>query len=58
MESTCEDIDGDYICKCKFNHKGNGKDTHGCYQYIFPPYAIAAVGEFHYIAHSSINLLN
>jgi hypothetical protein len=47
MESTCEDIDGDYICKCKFNHKGNGKDTHGCYQYIFPPYAIAAVGEFH-----------
>ncbi|CAM0145558.1 unnamed protein product [Urochloa decumbens] len=43
MYSRCEDTEGDYNCKCKFNHKGDGKSQQGCHQYIFPPYAIAAV---------------
>lgn len=47
MYTKCKDIDGDYLCECKPNRKGDGKSEKGCYGYKFPPYAMVAVGEVH-----------
>ncbi|TVU23375.1 hypothetical protein EJB05_25735, partial [Eragrostis curvula] len=43
--STCQDTPGDYKCKCKFWHRGDGKSDKGCQPRI-PAYAVAIVATF------------
>ncbi|XP_040384836.1 wall-associated receptor kinase 1-like isoform X2 [Oryza brachyantha] len=40
--SRCHDTEGDYKCKCRFLHRGDGKLDDGC-RPIFPGYAVAIV---------------
>lgn len=41
--SKCHDTEGDYKCKCRFWHRGDGKLDKGC-RAIIPWTAVAAVG--------------
>ncbi|XP_066336195.1 wall-associated receptor kinase 2-like [Miscanthus floridulus] len=43
MYTKCKDTDGDFLCECIHNRKGDGKSEKGCYHYKFPPYAMVAV---------------
>ncbi|TKW01147.1 hypothetical protein SEVIR_8G159900v4 [Setaria viridis] len=43
--STCQDTQGDYKCKCKFGHRGDGRTDKGC-QPIFPAPVAATIATF------------
>lgn len=43
-DTICKDTPGDYLCKCKFGHRGDGKSEKGC-RPLIPGYALAIVGE-------------